>query len=100
MAPFFRLKHRPLTDDAPVLTLTSPRHLADEPPEPTPLTPAQLDILARAEKRLSGMIARRGVDAEVLATVATYDAMFAQAAADTDADDLDADLTALLRAVA
>lgn len=40
-------------------------------------TPAQLDVLARAERRLTAMIARRGIDDRVLATCATYERLYA-----------------------
>lgn len=56
---------------------------------PTP-TPAQLEIVARANKRLPGLIARRGVDELVLQVAAAYDDMYATAAAPNPAtvDDL------------
>lgn len=54
--------------------------------------PAALDVLARAEKRLIPMIARRGIDAEVLAVTAMYERMYRTANGDvpvqTPVDDL------------
>jgi hypothetical protein len=54
---------------------------------------AALNILARAQKRLDGHIARRGIDTEALAIFATFERMYA--AAVTPARD---DLTVLVDA--
>ena len=49
------------------------------------------ELVARAEKRLRGHIARHGIDAEALAICARFEAMEA-AAAPSALDDLDAAL--------
>lgn len=41
------------------------------------LTPAALDILARAEKRMVGHFERRGIDAELISICSTYERMLA-----------------------
>lgn len=38
---------------------------------------ASLEVLARAEKRMTGHIARHGIDAEALSIFATYERMYA-----------------------
>jgi len=43
---------------------------------------AALEVVARAEKRMRGHIARYGIDAEALAIFATYERMYARAAAE------------------
>ena len=41
--------------------------------------PAALEVLARAEKRLTGYIAEHGITTETLAICATYERMYTQA---------------------
>lgn len=56
------------------------------PPAPLPV-PTAAEVVARAEKRLVPMIARRGIDAEVLRLAAMYvrqEAEAVQASADAD----------------
>ena len=46
--------------------------------------PAALMVLARAQKRLPAMVARRGIDAEVIATCALYERAYLDAARPAD----------------
>lgn len=62
-------------------------------------TAAAREVLARAERRLTAMIARRGIDDVVIATAARWERMYAEASRTAQVP-VDDDLLAMVRATA